>query len=99
MIRNRIINIIIVIVVMFFSYKSYEMQDCDKISDILLSEIEALSIPEYDYAIIKCKKSGCTEFTGVCISVTVNGTHGVKCDYSSEKNKDCCGVEMVTGSV
>lgn len=63
-----------------------------------LNDIESLSDNEYDFAITRCKKV-CDKFTGVCVTKMVNGDAGVKCDYSMEGTKDCCGVETITGTV
>lgn len=72
------------------------------LSDIMLANVETFTEPEYDYAVVKCVKlDECTnpEKEGYCISVSVNGTHGVKCDYSVNHEPDCCGVKMDYGNV
>ena len=64
----------------------------------LLREVEAFSNPEYDAVIIKCKSS-CETLSGHCIQAVLNGEYGVKCDYTSDENKDCCGIEIHQNSV
>lgn len=72
---------------------------------IVLSDIETLANPEYDYAVIRCAKSGDSEcigkeINGHCYTITVNGVSGVKCDYTQgSASKDCCGIIIDEGTV